>query len=486
MTIAQKGLSLILLLSVLELTFVSALFFQLQSAESQAREESRQKDLYRHTQKVSRGLYSGHELLMNWQSKPGLETARDIRKTFDDVLSNLDYLKKNGRHDSQQVQMLDLLRARSFELFKDIYANTESLSVSSADQSDAIARFMERTRGTRGEVQNLAIEFMKIEQKRNDASPSAEQDLIRKNLEFIVLIGLSANVVLAFLLAQFFSNRINSKLQVVLDNTVKLKELKPLNPPLKGNDEICRLDESFHFMANKLIEHERLRRAYANMFREELQSPLNEVFNNISSLSAGKFGEMTEPAQKMLLTASSNLRRLIGIVDTLTENDSGKAADIVLSLSETSLQKILDESLASVREFAARYKVKLESEIEDCLVVADSDRLVQVLVNLLSNASKFSPPDSVVRIQGALEEKFVRVSVIDNGRGIPSAKQNSIFEKFQQAEVADGKRGTGTGLGLNICKTIVELHAGQIGVESEEGKGSRFWFRIPKNGPKVK
>jgi signal transduction histidine kinase len=112
------------------------------------------------------------------------------------------------------------------------------------------------------------------------------------------------------------------------------------------------------------------------------------------------------------------------------------------------------------------------------MIWADADRIVQVVVNLLSNAVKFSPPDGVVTIGVGLRERSVEFRVTDQGRGVPMAHRREIFERFRQVETSDAREKGGTGLGLAICKSIVEQHGGTIGVESDEGRGSTFWFRV--------
>ena len=102
-----------------------------------------------------------------------------------------------------------------------------------------------------------------------------------------------------------------------------------------------------------------------------------------------------------------------------------------------------------------------------------------MLINLAANAVKFSNEGQTVKLQGKKSGEFVEFSVIDQGRGIPEENQKRIFERFSQVEKEDASLKGGTGLGLTICKVIIEAHKGEIGVESEPGKGSRFWFRIP-------
>jgi signal transduction histidine kinase len=115
----------------------------------------------------------------------------------------------------------------------------------------------------------------------------------------------------------------------------------------------------------------------------------------------------------------------------------------------------------------------------------DQEKLIQVIVNLLSNAYKFSPQSTQVRVVAVptegLEKGFVRLAIIDQGRGVPLEMQAKIFERFRQTESADGRNQKGSGLGLSICKAIIEQHGGQIGVKSQDGNGSTFWFTVPSS-----
>ncbi len=125
-------------------------------------------------------------------------------------------------------------------------------------------------------------------------------------------------------------------------------------------------------------------------------------------------------------------------------------------------------------------KIKLENTSPDLSIYADEHRLVQVLINLISNAIKFSPQDGTISVTAQALPGAVEVSVIDNGRGVPKEQLKSVFERFKQVEASDASARGGSGLGLTICKALIELHSGLIAVESEEGSGSRFYFQIPQ------
>ncbi len=157
--------------------------------------------------------------------------------------------------------------------------------------------------------------------------------------------------------------------------------------------------------------------------------------------------------------------------------DSGR---IQLQMAEVDLQLLFEQSLEAVHPMADERRTALVSSPAGVRLLADADRIVQVLINLLSNAVKFSPPDREVRLWAEEKEGgWMRVFVKDQGPGIPDGYRQRIFERFARVETADSQDKGGTGLGLAICKVIVEHHGGSIGVDSEPGVGSTFWFDLP-------
>ncbi len=468
----------------MEIVFVAALFWQLNLAEAGARHEARVKDIYKHIKTVSQTLYKIHELMNEWELNLNQSASyeKKLKSQYSILFENLDYLKKQSLEKQEERHLLGLLDSRARLLFYEYEKGMRNAAAASPEkQGEVLLAFTENMRGQKYGVQKLAIEFLRTKQESLQSLPQT-QLLFRKNLEQIVLSGLAANIIIALFLALFFLKDISSKLALVLDNSMRLRTFSVLNKPLEGKDEICLLDRSFHSMAEQLLAHEELRRSYISLFRDDLQTPLSDVCKNISGLAQGEFGELTTEAKKMLDSAMKNLNRLRNIVDSLAQAGSSLAApEMKLEIKQVQLQELFDISVDSVSEFARVHGVKLESSCQkSSSFFADQDKLVQVIVNLLSNACKFSPRGESVKLNGRLEDGFLLVEVLDNGRGVPEEKQKSIFDKFQQAELGDAKRGSGTGLGLNICKQIIESHGGRIGVEKRSEKGSRFWFKIPE------
>jgi signal transduction histidine kinase len=151
-----------------------------------------------------------------------------------------------------------------------------------------------------------------------------------------------------------------------------------------------------------------------------------------------------------------------------------------MQIADVDLQPLFEQSLESVRPVADEQRIALVCSPTGLRLQVDAVRIVQVLINLISNAIKFSPSGREVRVWA--EEKddgWARVFVKDQGQGIPDSHQQRIFERFAQVETWDKRAKGGTGLGLAICKSIVEHHGGRIGVDSAPGVGSTFWFELP-------
>ncbi len=221
-----------------------------------------------------------------------------------------------------------------------------------------------------------------------------------------------------------------------------------------------------------------LRQNFVYMVRAELKEPLTRISSFLTRFGAGSLGAISAEGSVTTKAMEQNIQRLIVLLNDLFDLEKLEAGTIDIEPVETSLAAVFEKSISAVAMFAQQHNVKVESVPTDLLLRADANRLVQVLVNLLSNAIKFSPQNSTVSLSIKQTETYVEVGVVDCGPGIPKAQTEAIFEAYRQVDGQDAKKG-GTGLGLTICKSIIEAHSGQIGVTSEVGQGSVFWFRLP-------
>jgi PAS domain S-box-containing protein len=218
----------------------------------------------------------------------------------------------------------------------------------------------------------------------------------------------------------------------------------------------------------------------ANM-SHELRTPLNSILGFSEIMRDGLAGEVNAQQKEYsndIWESGNHLLRLINDILDISKIEAGK---MELEFGKFDLHSLLSETLVFFREKAARHSISLHAEVAEGLpaIVADERKIKQVLINLLTNALKFIPDGGEVGACATQEGGEILVSVWDTGIGIAPEDLGRLFQPFQQLESALTKKYEGTGLGLNLCRKIVELHGGRIWVESTPGEGSRFTFAIP-------
>lgn len=183
---------------------------------------------------------------------------------------------------------------------------------------------------------------------------------------------------------------------------------------------------------------------------------------------------------KMVKIALGNSDRLMRLISDILDLKKIEAGKFKLSLQKLPPSTVIDTVIDALKPLAAEKRITLVKEVNTKQsLLFDPDRVVQILSNLTTNAIKFSPTGEsiVIRVEKPSPDS-TRFSVIDNGSGIPQDEMSKLFGRFQQIDSSDKRAKGGTGLGLFISKSLVELHGGHIGVDSAPGQGSTFWFEI--------
>jgi PAS domain S-box-containing protein len=245
-------------------------------------------------------------------------------------------------------------------------------------------------------------------------------------------------------------------------------------------------------IANDITERKRLENEFISLVSHELRTPLTSIMGALDILGAGKLGTMSEQAQKVLSIATSNTERLIRLVNDILDLERMKSSKIVMHKVKCNAADILVQATEAMQAMADNAQVQLVVNPLNVELWADSDRLLQTLTNLISNAIKFSETGDTVWIGAeVIEDKEnslsasscasnrLLITVRDQGRGIPEDKLQTIFERFQQVDASDSRKKGGTGLGLAICRNIVQQHNGRIWAESTLGEGSTFYVLLP-------
>jgi signal transduction histidine kinase len=234
-------------------------------------------------------------------------------------------------------------------------------------------------------------------------------------------------------------------------------------------------------MQEKLKQNEQLKNEFVATISHELRTPLTAIKGALSISISGKMGRLPAPVEKLLSIAHNNTQRLSELINDLLDIDKLTAGKLEISLVEQPLAPIIEEAVHEMTAYAEKYNVKLSVNTHNCLAHANIDkrRTLQVLVNFISNACKFSHPNETVTINLSQNEHSLRIDVIDHGSGIPEAFQAYIFQKFSQADSSSTRALGGAGLGLAISKALVDRMGGNIGFNSSPGVGSCFYCAFP-------
>lgn len=243
--------------------------------------------------------------------------------------------------------------------------------------------------------------------------------------------------------------------------------------------------EEFHARVQvgvRTMELHHMKDELISMVNHELRSPLTSIIGSLSMVASGETGELSKDARTMIDIAYRNSERLLRLVNNMLDIEKIESGKMEFHLQSLELMSLVEQAMEANSAYARQLEVELllKDALPGAKVNGDSDRLMQVLTNLLTNAAKFSPANDAVMISVSRHNGAVRVAVADHGPGIPADFRDRIFQKFSQAQSPGARRKDGSGLGLNISKAIVEAMGGQIGFETEANVGTTFYFDLPE------
>ena len=226
---------------------------------------------------------------------------------------------------------------------------------------------------------------------------------------------------------------------------------------------------------------ERLKGEFISTVSHELRTPLTAIYGSLSLLASGMAGDLAPDVSELIALSLSSCERLVRLINDVLDVEKIESKMMTYSMVVQPLAPLIDQAIATTRHYADQFgvRVKFETRIDTVTVSVDADRIVQVVVNLLSNAAKFSELGGRVAVRMTVVGNQVRVLVVDRGQGIPEEFRARIFQRFSQADNTDRRQKGGTGLGLSICKSIVQEHGGCIDYVSTPGAGSEFFFELP-------
>jgi PAS domain S-box-containing protein len=224
---------------------------------------------------------------------------------------------------------------------------------------------------------------------------------------------------------------------------------------------------------------ERMKDEFISIASHELRTPLTSIHGSLGMLASGLLDAEPETGKRLLEIAVDSTERLIRLINDVLDVERIESGKVEMVKQTCNTADLMTNAADVMQAMAEKSGVTLSLSPLSTDVWADGDRIIQTLTNLLSNAIKFSPQGATVWLSAEQEGDRVLFQIKDQGRGIPTDKLETIFERFQQVDASDSRNQDGTGLGLAICRNIVQQHGGRIWVESVLGEGSTFCFTLP-------
>lgn len=476
LNLAQKGFILVYLPLACGLFFIIVLAFLLEQAESETKREYRSKTIVAEVDRLNNLFLEQAAMASVYATTKNKALGQQMHEKAVAAKQEFKQLRQMCPEQKTQLAILDNVEGtfdRQAQLLQEMKqaidsGSRELIFIRGTDLSHEVANLIK-------EMSSGLDKFVKAETAGQGVASKAAANS-RSLVKIALAIGVILNILLACLLSLLVYKGMTARLDVLIDNTKRMVQQKDLNPRLQGTDELAHLDRVFHDMSDGLAQVEKLKKEFVAMISHDLRAPLSALQMYLSLLVDGTYGQLNDTGERRGQSALKSVAQLVKLINDLLDMEKLEAGRMEMVFKPTELNSVIEYSIESVRNLAEGSEVEIKFESKAARILADGDRLAQVLINLLSNAIKFSPKNGFVIVSAERIGEQIKVAVQDQGQGIPAQYRDLIFERFKQIP---GQKKGGTGLGLPICKAIIEQHNGTIGVDSEEGKGSVFWFILP-------
>lgn len=476
--IIHKGIALALIPLAVNTVFFVLLFSALSRAKTLVNQEHKQSEILTHIDNLNvihvnilgtLGTFAAtgrkKELRLNQRLK---DEARKEATAIAELTNNDEritgYLKKLDATINENSRLLSKL---SGSIDEDL--QNESIMT----QADTLRKLIRQA----GVKDRILMDLM-AEQRAQLEVLNRDEEQAEEQVKVIVLTGLILNFVVALVLILLFVKDVTGRLRVLMENARMLPKNLPLTQAVTGSDELRELDTVIHQASAQLIESAEYRRGLMQMMAHDLRSPLTASMAALQLLTETQT-ELMERGKKQVDRINLSLQTSVDLINDLLLLESLEVGQLVLSLNRENIREIADNAVDMVSSLATMRQITISNESIDEDVNVDRNRILQVITNLLANAIKFAPGGSTVRVTTKRTDSNVVVAIIDQGRGLTAEDQAKLFQKFRQTD--EGRAAGGSGLGLAISKLIVESHGGKIVVESQLGKGSKFFFTLPSD-----
>jgi two-component system sensor histidine kinase GlrK len=398
---------------------------------------------------------------------------RQIADLRDEFLDSIAALRKTAGSDQERTEIKNLSNALDnyWNVFTEIKNRNQNSSADylPVDLAIAVDHLQAQTEIAYDAVKKSIKDQVK---RAADAGQKAEQLFWTAGL---------FSLVLGVIVATLFVRSINDPLRRLTQGTRAIAKGQFWHRlPADGRDEFSELARDFNFMAEKLGELDQMKKDFVSHVSHDLKAPLASIRQIMHLLLQEIPGTLNGQQKDLLRLSYNSSERLAAMVGNLLDISRMEAGSMEYEMAPHDLIPLLEAVISEFDVQAQQKGIRFRLECDRPLVFAECDRerIVQVLGNLFENALKFSPPNSEIVTSVRTETDGILVSVADSGPGVPDEHKTKIFHKFHQVKHRKKVAGQGVGLGLAICKTIVEAHRGQIWVEDNPKGGSVFSFML--------
>lgn len=329
---------------------------------------------------------------------------------------------------------------------------------------------------------NLSVKNKILYYSSSISSLSSEElikyrDLILKDMKNLI-IGISLLMIIVVIAVSVFLSQKISKPIIVVSKMTDFIKMGGYDQKLEYESSIVEIDNlinSINELSRELYKMENMRKNLTSDISHELRTPLTSIQTHLEAMIDG----IWEPSRERLNSVNEEVIRLSHLVNQLKNLAKFDSYEDKLNLKNENLTQLIKNIIYNNESYALDKNIRIKYELEDVNANIDKEKISQVIINLISNAIRYTNLNGEILIKLYKKSDFIKIIVKDNGIGIPEESLDYIFERFYRVDKSRCRNTGGTGVGLTICKSIVDLHKGKIEVKSKLNEGSEFIITLP-------
>ncbi|MGE7215058.1 sensor histidine kinase [Priestia koreensis] len=315
---------------------------------------------------------------------------------------------------------------------------------------------------------------------QNESAHSQAMNPLSHHLERALLSSLLYTVIGVFLLVMIVSYFVAKKMSTPLVRMRYAAEQMAggnweVRTEMRGDDEVSELGKSLNQLAEQLQAQESVRKQMTSDIAHELRTPLSTLKSHMEAFEDGVW----EPTAERLSSCTEEINRLIHLIEDFDRLNDVEAPQFTLQKEHIDISGIIMKAIEAVQATAIQKNIKIQTKLHPFFLAADRERMIQVLLNILTNSLAYTPRGGQIEV--AVEEKsgYALLSIRDNGEGMSKEGVQRAFERLYRDDPSRNRRSGGSGLGLSIVKRLVEAHSGEVWIESSKGEGTAVFITLP-------